>query len=106
MRNIFISHNITLYKDKIKLGEIFMADLSQNKLQELLKLASKKLGTSPEELQRKLEKNPSDLLKNLNPQQMSKVKQLLKDPEKAKQMAAQSPQLKQMLDKALENKNG
>jgi hypothetical protein len=82
-----------------------MSDISKNKLQELLNLASKKLGTSPEELQKKIESNPSELLKNLNSQQASKIQQLLKNPEIAQQLAS-SEQIKELLKKALENKNG
>lgn len=65
--------------------------IPQERLNQMLQMASQKLGTTPEELQRQLQNGNFDALKG-NPM----VNSVLKDPKKLQQML-NNPQIQQML---------
>ena len=66
-----------------------MGNFSDQQMNELLQKASKKMGTTPDELKRKLEgQNINDALKNMNPNDAAKVQQVLANPAAAFKLAA------------------
>lgn len=74
-----------------------MAGFSEQQLNQLLQAASKKMGTTPAELKKKLEtNNVQDTLKNMNPNDAAKVQQILANPALAKQLLG-SPQAQAIL---------
>lgn len=66
-------------------------NIPQDKLNQMLQMASQKLGTTPQELQRQLQNGNFDALKG-NPM----VNSVLKDPQKLQQMLS-NPQIQQLL---------
>lgn len=74
-----------------------MANFSERQLNQLLQMASKKMGTTPEELKRKLStNNVQDTLKGMSPNDAAKVQQVLSNPALAKQLL-NSPQAQAIL---------
>lgn len=74
-----------------------MANFSQQQLNQLLQMASKKMGTTPEELQKKLQSNQlNDTLKGMSKEDAAKVQQVLNNPMLAKQLL-NSPQAQTIL---------
>ena len=74
-----------------------MANFSEKQLNQLLQMASKKMGTTPEELKRKLStNNVQDTLKGMSPNDAAKVQQVLSNPTLAKQLL-NSPQAQAIL---------
>jgi len=81
-----------------------MANFSEQQLNQMLQMASKKMGTSPEELKKKLEANNlQDTMKQMNPNDAAKLQQLLANPALVKQMLS-SPQAQAFLKSLKENK--
>ena len=77
---------------------------SNSNLDDLLKLASSKLGTSPEALKKNLEKgNVNDAISNMRPADAAKLQQILKNPALAKELLS-TPQAQQLLRKLTEGK--
>ncbi len=76
-----------------------MGSFSEQQLNELLQKASKKAGTTPEELKRRLEGQSVDAaLKNINPSDAAKVKRVLSDPALTQQLLS-SPQAQLLMKK-------
>lgn len=74
---------------------------SEDKINELLALAAKKIGTSPQELKRRLQSGSAgDLAGSSGNDQVKKV---LSNPELAKKML-DTPQAKALLKKLMDNK--
>lgn len=74
-----------------------MAD--NNKLNDLIRFASKKIGADPENLKKSLETGQVDqVLNGLNPQQSQNIRDILNNPEKL-QAILQSPQAKEIMNK-------
>ena len=74
-----------------------MANFSEKQLNQLLQLASRKMGTTPEELKRRLNtNNVQDTLKGMSPDDAAKVRQVLSDPALVKQLL-NSPQAQAVL---------
>lgn len=82
-----------------------MSETSNNKLQDLLNMASKKLGVTSEQLQKRLESNPQELLKSLNINQDSKVEKILNNPDLMNKINS-NPQLSQIFKKVMDKNNG
>ena len=81
-----------------------MANFSQQQINQLLQMASKKMGTTPEELKRKLEtSNVEETLKHMNKNDAAKVQQVLSNPALAKQLL-NSPQAQAMLKNMMGDK--
>ncbi|MDF2567382.1 MAG: hypothetical protein K0R90_838 [Oscillospiraceae bacterium] len=79
-------------------------NINPKQLDELLKMASKKMGTSPEQLKSQLESgNLKDVLKNSNSKGSNKLNQVLSNPDIAEQLL-KSPQARQLLKKLTEEK--
>ena len=77
-------------------------NLSKAQQEQLWKIASEKLGKSPEQIKRQAESGKLDqLTKNLSPDQTQKLSQLLKDP-KAMEQLMQSQQVQQLLRRLME----
>lgn len=81
-----------------------MGNFSDQQINELLQKASEKMGTTPDELKRKLEgQNINDALKNMNPNDAAKVQQVLANPALAQQLL-NSPQAQVLLKKLMGEK--
>lgn len=81
-----------------------MANFSEQQINQLLQMASKKMGTTPEDLKRKLESNNvNEALKNMNQNDATKVQQVLNNPALAKQLL-NSPQAQAILKKLMGEK--
>ena len=81
-----------------------MADFSQQQLNQLLQMASKKMGTTPEELKHKLEtNNVEETLKHINKNDAAKIQQVLSNPTLAKQLL-NSPQAQAILKNVMGGK--
>lgn len=73
-------------------------------LEEMLKKASQKLGTKPEELKNVAKNgNINNLLNNLGPEQSEKVKKILSDKKAASKLLS-TPKAKELLKKFLGGK--
>lgn len=73
-------------------------------LEEMLKKASQKFGTKPEELKNAAKNgNINNLLNNLGPEQSEKVKQILSDKKAASKLLS-TPKAKELLKKFLGGK--
>lgn len=74
-----------------------MANFSEQQLNQLLQMASKKMGTTPEELKKKLEtNNVQETLKGMNANDAAKIQQVLADPALTKKLL-NSPQAQAIL---------
>ncbi len=74
-------------------------NISEKQLSELLRLASKKLGKSEDELKSHLtEGNIEKLTANLNEKQKNNISELLKDPKKVEGMLS-NPMVKNIISK-------
>lgn len=61
--------------------------MNENQMQSLLKLAAQRLGTTPESLQKAVEKgNLQSLTGNTNPQQAEMLRRVLSDPAAAQKL--------------------
>lgn len=77
---------------------------SQKDIQELLKTASQKLNTNPEQLKKAAEGQKLDsVLKNIDPKDAEKVKKILADKD-ATQKLLSTPQAQALLNKFMKNK--
>ena len=81
-----------------------MGNFSEQQMNELLQKASKKMGTTPDELKRKLEgQNINEALKNMNPNDAAKIQQVLANQALAQQLL-NSPQAQGLLKKLMGEK--
>lgn len=72
-------------------------NLDSKKLNELIGMASQKLGTDPQKLKAQLEKGAfDDVIKNLNSKQSNQINQLLNNP-KALEQVLNTPQAQKLL---------
>ena len=77
---------------------------SGNKMEDLLKTLSKRLGTNPEELKSAAKSgNINDILKNLNPKDSEKIKEIVTNKKAASQILS-SPKAQQLLKNLLGEK--
>ncbi|WRS27276.1 hypothetical protein U6B65_13235 [Oscillospiraceae bacterium MB08-C2-2] len=75
--------------------------LSPDKMNALINMASKQLGTDPEKLKQQIESGQLDsLTKNMNPAAGSQLSKMLSNPKAAEAML-QNPQVQNMLKKLL-----
>ncbi len=78
-----------------------MANFSEQQLNQLLQLASKKMGTTPEELKKKLmNNNVQETLNGMNQHDAQKVQQVLNNPALAKKLL-NAPQAQEMIKKLI-----
>lgn len=78
-------------------GVLTMPNFTDQQLNQLLQMASKKMGTTPEELKKKLmTNNVQETLKGMNQNDAQKVQQVLNNPALAKQLL-NSPQAQAVL---------
>lgn len=79
-------------------------NISPEKLNELLNLAGKKMGTDPMKLKNQLEQGAfNDVLKNVSPQQSQNINKVLSDP-KALEALLNSPKAKLLLQSLMGGK--
>lgn len=77
-------------------------NISERQLDSMLKMASQRLGRSPQELREQLQSG--DLNKvGINEQQQQQIGQLLKDPQALTQFM-QQPQIKEILDNLMKGR--
>ncbi|MEG2038117.1 MAG: hypothetical protein RRZ73_00170 [Oscillospiraceae bacterium] len=78
--------------------------LSQENLNALLGLTSKKLGTDPQKLRSQLEKgNITDLVKSLSGDDAAQINKMINDPKELEKLL-NNPQVKDILGKLMKNK--
>jgi len=84
---------------KSYIGVVILAKISPEQLNEMLKMASKHLGTDPETLKSKLQsENVGDVVKNMKNSEASKIQKFLKNPKLAQQLL-NSPQAQELIKK-------
>lgn len=77
---------------------------NENQMQGLLNLASKRMGTSPEELQQKMQSgNLDSILSGFSPEQRNKVTDIMNNPQ-AMQTFMNNPKVQQLLKGLMGNK--
>ncbi len=79
-------------------------DLSKEKLDLLLSIAGRKLGSNPQDLKKQLENGAFDqAIKNLNPNQSAKINRVLSNPKEMEQLLNQ-PKVKELLNSLMKEK--
>jgi hypothetical protein len=79
-------------------------NLSQSKLDSLLKIAGQKLGRDPQDIKRQIENGQIDqLTQNLDPQQKQQVSSMISDPG-AMARILENPQVKRMIEQMMKGR--